>query len=373
MKYFFFICVLFLSGCAATYNPIPEGYTGSIATVDDSFKILSSRTAEMFFIQKVDGKGVMNTFDKSYDASYGKNGILITEGFSHQLPVKKNRLLLSGETVHGAPIGYILNAGSNYMVRGEVEFMPEAGQYYLISGSLSKERSAVWIENLKGDIVSDVVLVIGDSKKSTVIPSSQYIMDNRSHDSRNEKQDKTVLFSNISGGESLALVTEKIGEPDSTTYNKANFFTQRPASIDYKYRGLGVIRFTSHEKKAGSVLRVFPEINKDNESLAAQLDSSGLTLQHVAKEYFKKDNLSEAELDKVEKTIWKNRNAEDDYTKDAVAWLIKVIGKQGDSRYYSLINTLTDKDRYDSKITRYANKALKVIEPSSTNQFYFSD
>jgi hypothetical protein len=375
MKYCFILLSLFMSGCITVHNPIPEGYVGPLATIDDSFKVHSSRTASMFYIQKIDGKNVLNSFSKSYDASYGKNGILVTEGHSHQLPALKIKLSLSGETVHGAPIGYILNAGSNYIVRGDIEFEPEDNKHYLISGELTKDSSAIWIENLKGNIVSDVVLVVGDSENSKIIPSSQYVRE-ASHTANitgEKKQDRASLFSQIRGGESLALVTEKVGKPDIITYNKANFFTGRSSSVDYEYSGLGKIRFSNHDKKAENVLRVFPEVGISLDELTNPLESSGLTLQHVAKEYFKKDTLSEEELDKVAEAIWKNRHTEDNYTKDAVAWLIKVIGKQGNSRYYNLVNTLNNKNLYDNKITKYATKTLKILKPSSLNQFKYSE
>ena len=86
--------------------------------------------------------------------------------------------------------------------------------------------------------------------------------------------------------------------------------------------------------------------------LATQLESSGMTLQHIAKEYYKREVLSEEELDKVASAIWTNRNTEENYTIDAVAWLIKVIGKQGASRYYGLINALNNKNKYSRKICR---------------------
>jgi hypothetical protein len=367
------LCLL-LGGCSTLHNPVPKGYSGPLATIDDSFKIHSSKTADMFYIQKVNNKDVVNTHRKSFGASSGQGGALVTQGHSHQLPALKTKLILSGETMHGAPIGYLFNAGSNYLVRGEVDFIPEANKHYLISGELSKERSAVWIENLKGDIVSQVVLIVEDNKESTVIPASQY--EKKSGHSiispSDEKKHKAALFSDISGGESIALVIEKIGKPDSVLYDDGNFFSNRRSHVDYVYDGLGKIRFSSRDKQAENVLRVFPELVINNEQLTNQLESSGLTLRHIAKEYYKKDTLSEMELDKIAGAIWDNRNKEDNYTEDAVAWLMKVIGKQGNSRYYSLISTLNDKKQYSSKISRYATKVLDQLEPSNINQFKYA-
>lgn len=371
MKYGFFALVMLLGGCVTTHNPIPEGYSGPLITIDDSFKSLGSRKAEMFYIQKINNKDVENAHRKSFSASSGQSGVLVTQGYSHKLPAMKTKLLLSGEIMHGAPIGYLFNSGSNYVVRGEIEFSPEVNKHYLISGELSKERSAVWVENINGDIVSEVVLLVKGNETPSITPASIFIeeSDHAAHSLSDVKEDKITLFSNISGGESLTLVITKVGEPDSISYDDGNFFSQRRPHIDYIYSGLGKIRFTSRNKKAENVLRVFPSIADDSGLLTAHLESSGMTLQHIAKEYYKRDALSEEELDKVATAIWSNRNTEDSYTADGVAWLIKVIGKQGNSRYYSLINALNDKDKYSRKIVGYANKILKNLEPSNINQF----
>ena len=138
MKYGVFALVMLLGGCVTTHNPIPEGYSGPLITIDDSFKLIGSRTAEMFYIQKINDKDVENAYRKSFGASSGQNGALVTQGYSHQLPAIKTKLLLSGEIMHGAPIGYLFNSGSNYVVRGEIEFSPEVNKHYLISGELSK-------------------------------------------------------------------------------------------------------------------------------------------------------------------------------------------------------------------------------------------
>ncbi|NMM41215.1 hypothetical protein [Pseudoalteromonas arctica] len=371
MKYSFIILSLLLSGCVTTHNPIPEGYTGPLSTIDDSFKISSSQTAGMFYIQKVNGKDVVNAYTKSYSASSGQNGALNTQGYSHRLPAVKTKLLLSGEIMHGAPVGYLFNSDANYVVSGEIEFLPEVNKHYLVSGELNKQRSAVWIEDINGDIVSQVVVLSEGNTTPTIESTNSFIAKNTdtTRSSHGVKKDKLALFSNIKGGESLDLVLAKIGEPDSIVYDKGNFFTMRRSHFEYVYNELGKIQFTERDKQAGYVLRVFPNIFDGSTQLTNQLESSGLTLQHIAKEYYKRDELSELELDKVASAIWKNRYQEDSYTIDAVAWLIKVIGKQGNNRYYSLLNTLNDKNEYDSKIVRYAKSNLEQLEPSSVNQF----
>ncbi|WP_299494174.1 hypothetical protein [uncultured Shewanella sp.] len=374
MKYCVLIISLLLGGCVSYHSPIPKDYSGPITTIDDSFTIQSSRTADMFYIEKINNKNVYNAARASSGASAGKNGLLITRGYTHRLPAAETTLFLSGATMHGAPIGYILNAGSNYGVQGEVIFKPEADKHYLVSGELTQEHSSVWIEDMHGNIVSDVVLLEEDQKESRIVAAKDFeVNTNNIHIPLEAvQQNKFTLFSQISGGESLALVLSKIGEPDSTLYDSGNFFSQRPSHIDYIYDGLGKIRFTTFKKQAQNVLKVMPEISRDPELITTQLNVTGIRLQYIAKEYYKNNQLSEVELDKIADTIWKNRHAEDSKTEDAVAWLMKVIGKQQGHRYYNLISTLTDKSTFSSKITRYAAQVLGQLTPSSISQYQFA-
>ena len=122
------------------------------------------------------------------------------------------------------------------------------------------------MEDINGDIVSQVVSLVKGSETPSITPADIYIEINgqTSHSSSDVKKDNVTLFSSISGGESLALVIAKVGEPDSVHYDKGNFFTQRRPHLDYVYSGLGKIRFSSRNKKAESVLRVFTSIADDS-------------------------------------------------------------------------------------------------------------
>lgn len=368
---------LLLTGCVSYQSTIPKGYNGPLAIVDDSFTVHSSRTADMFVIEKADNKNVINAIVLSRGASTNKGGVLLTQGYSHKLPVLKNKLVLLGHTTHGAPIGYMLNAGSNYEVSGEVEFTPEEGQHYLVSGELSKESSSVWIENINGEIVTDVIYLEKGKKQSVKMASTAFlamtsIKRNPKKTFKNEEAKRVAVFSQIRGGESLKRVLAKLGEPDSTRYDDGNIFTRRPSHIDYIYNGLGKVRFTSFQEQARSVLRIFVETSEQSGPDLVQLETTGITLRNVAKAYYTQSSLSQAELDKIADTIWQNRFKEDNYTEDAVAWLMKVIGKQRANRYYNLIYALTEKKTYSRKIRRYADKVLSQLNQVDIQQYQFA-
>jgi hypothetical protein len=71
------------------------------------------------------------------------------------VPATRAVLHLHGTTYFAAPILAI--SGKNYSVEGDVEVDLKPGGRYFVKGVLSKNYSAVWLEDSKGNIVSDKV------------------------------------------------------------------------------------------------------------------------------------------------------------------------------------------------------------------------
>jgi hypothetical protein len=63
------IC-LAVAGCAT--SPIPEGYTGPIATIRDSARQESGTRSLFFFISEVDGKQIETSLAQTRAANYGR-------------------------------------------------------------------------------------------------------------------------------------------------------------------------------------------------------------------------------------------------------------------------------------------------------------
>lgn len=60
-----------LTGCAS-YKPIPENYTGPIATVSDSGMAEDGSKAQIFALTAIDGNGIQDSFLTTRQATYGK-------------------------------------------------------------------------------------------------------------------------------------------------------------------------------------------------------------------------------------------------------------------------------------------------------------
>jgi len=137
-----------LSGCA-TYNPIPEGYTGPVATVTDSGGAEDGSKAKLFALMDIDGNRIMNSFWASANASHGRGFALTVVISERQVPAKPMKAMLKASHTTAAPIHAIASrmAGTFFSVEGVVDFSPRSGGRYVVRGELNKGGSTVWIED----------------------------------------------------------------------------------------------------------------------------------------------------------------------------------------------------------------------------------
>ncbi|MGC4060725.1 MAG: hypothetical protein QM749_07720 [Aquabacterium sp.] len=142
------LAIVTLAGCA-TYKPIPENYAGPIATVIDSGKYEDSTKAQIFAITEIDGHSIRDSFSTSHQASYGQGATLRLELTERQVPARVMKVKIRGSHATGAPIQELASKaiGTFFEVEGVVEFNPQADKRYIVVGVLSKQDSAVWIED----------------------------------------------------------------------------------------------------------------------------------------------------------------------------------------------------------------------------------
>ncbi len=143
------IFLVALSLCACAYKPVPDGYTGPVATIRDTGFRESSTKAQMFVLVEIDGHTIPNSLDESVSASQGLGFFVRTLFTSREVPARPMKLKLRGTHITGAPIHALFSqaAGTFFSVEGTVEFTPPPGGYYEVKGELKKEGSSVWIED----------------------------------------------------------------------------------------------------------------------------------------------------------------------------------------------------------------------------------
>lgn len=140
--------VALASGCA-TYQPVPRDYTGPTATLHDTGFSEDTSKAQMFAVVAIDGNRVGNAFSASANASYGRGALLTTVYPERQVPAVPMKVTLRGSHATGAPIHAMASqlAGTFFSVEGTVDFTPAPNTAYLVKGTLTKQKSSVWIED----------------------------------------------------------------------------------------------------------------------------------------------------------------------------------------------------------------------------------
>jgi len=158
------LAVVLLSGCASVYKPVPDGYTGPTATIEDSFKAVSNSEVEFFYVNKLDGHDIKNSRFASLSANAGRGMNLNPVPVERAVPASKPlSVLIVGRTEYGAPILALTN--TVYQIKGTIDFTPEPNKRYVVKGALAESRSSVWLEDAQTkQVIGSKVQIEGSAK-----------------------------------------------------------------------------------------------------------------------------------------------------------------------------------------------------------------
>lgn len=153
-------CLLPLLGACAA-KPIPDGYSGPVARVNDTSTPRSGTSIDFFYLAEVNGRRIPDSVTNTRQANYGRGFSMTPRVIDREIPAEPSTVRIVGRTEHAAPILALMN--KVYQVSGEMQFTPEPNQYYLVKGVLGDDYSAVWIENASGAVVGQKIEVRGSS------------------------------------------------------------------------------------------------------------------------------------------------------------------------------------------------------------------
>ena len=137
---------LLTTGCA-TYEPAsPADYIGPKATVGDQAVPISSSLVHMFEMTRIDGRKLRGSGAATAGANQGRGFAIAPVTQSNDVPTRASKVTLAAGTQYAAPILALTNPTCR--VEGEVEFAPEAGRTYRVTGRIAPEQCEVWIEDL---------------------------------------------------------------------------------------------------------------------------------------------------------------------------------------------------------------------------------
>ncbi|HTQ13831.1 MAG TPA: hypothetical protein VMH86_08140 [Rhizomicrobium sp.] len=134
--------LLVLAGCVS--DPMPEGYSGPRANIEDSYSPRSGDGANFFFVAQVNGKDVYNALRRTIDVNNGNGFSLRPVVYARDLPAGPATLTIEGQSHYAAPI--IALFSHNDDISGVVHVTLEAGHNYRVLGEMDGEHCAVWIE-----------------------------------------------------------------------------------------------------------------------------------------------------------------------------------------------------------------------------------
>lgn len=344
------IVVTLLVGCT-NYQPIiPEGYTGGISTISDTFIQVGRGEAQFFYVESVNGVPVRNALDTTAEASHNKGVVIYPSGAIRGIPSELLKIVVTGENYHAAPVLQFFDSKNSYEIKEEIEFQPKKGIDYLVKGRLEKNYHAIWIEDISGNIVSSITAYENKNKK--LITSNEltgYSLP------KNERQ----IFLQIQGGEASDIIVKKLGSPDDIEQLNAKSLFSVAQTI-YTYDDLGEIYFTKNFKKL-FVKKIVPNRENNNIELKDQLLSNDpIFLRELGMNYYRLADIPESELDQIAGKIWELKDSEDSYMVDALSWFCKVLGKSNNEKYREILQSLMSQD-VSNKLKRYAKSSLKNL------------
>lgn len=150
------IILLNLAGCMSFQSSIPEGYLGSTASVNDTYKHHTGPKAHLFVLTQVDENVIENASYRTRQQNMGRKEIITPYMVTRTITTEEQQFTITG-FVQFMIDGQTL-IGENMLVSGNVSFDPIANETYSVTGELSQYMSTVWVEDSKGNIVSDKVV-----------------------------------------------------------------------------------------------------------------------------------------------------------------------------------------------------------------------
>src|SRR5262245_45463426 len=98
---------LLLAGCAA--KPIPDGYTGPLATVSDTVVQTSGTSGQFFVLWGIEGGSVDDSITRTTNANSGRGLSMSAVQASRQIPARPTTVRLKGKIHYAAPILELMN------------------------------------------------------------------------------------------------------------------------------------------------------------------------------------------------------------------------------------------------------------------------
>lgn len=112
---------VFLCGCQTLHHSLPKGYSGSTASIVDSYKRYDNSKAAIFFVEQISDKKVYNAYIATFGASRNQGQNLVLAGWSRKVATPSVKVKLKGALQYSAPISEIFDNSDLISVEGIVD------------------------------------------------------------------------------------------------------------------------------------------------------------------------------------------------------------------------------------------------------------
>jgi hypothetical protein len=150
LRYLFAVFIaVSLPSCVQYYQP-PQVGSGPTATIRNTGMAHDAFKSSVYEVEKIDGKTVLASAMQTPRGG----GPVVTMGES-SFPVPAGQPLQMELSAHdrfaadGAALAYAFGGNTTKPATRTLTFTPKPGATYVVKGRLSKEDSAVWLEDAK--------------------------------------------------------------------------------------------------------------------------------------------------------------------------------------------------------------------------------
>lgn len=153
--------VIALWGC--TTNPVPEGYTGPVAKITDTYNYRSDTAYDFFVVTKVNGKRIEESVSTTAALNEGRGFAMRVFAISRKVPAEEATFTVMGRTHYAAPILAMVNPV--YEITGDIKFTPLPNHDYYVEGKMDDDHSVIWIrDNTTHQQVADKIEIKGSTR-----------------------------------------------------------------------------------------------------------------------------------------------------------------------------------------------------------------
>ena len=132
-----------LTACATFHDPM-QGYdSGPWCGIEDSAARESDSRVVLFYVEKVDGQPIDQAWATTSRYNQGRGFAVDPKPVIRNLPARRMRLTLVAQTYNGAPVLDLFR--KDFVVRGEVDFVPQDQTFYVVKGVLNADHGKIWL------------------------------------------------------------------------------------------------------------------------------------------------------------------------------------------------------------------------------------